>query len=537
MLPASPAARLPSLVMLGASAGHAQDVVFQPRRACRPTPSATRPISRRTGSPAPSRGASCAPRATACWPPARTSGQHRALSRRPWCSTPTTPRPGSGLPARCSPSSRTRAASATTCPSTPRAPPGTPTSARQAAGDQGGGALVLHEAFKRRSFWRAADRRAPGQRRLSRPTRPRRRRRWRALVAEHGFRIAEYKVDSDAAQPRLCIQFSEALASGQVDWAQYFQVDGKDPQAVTAEARQICVDGLAHGKRYEVQVRAGLPSAIRGETLIKTAELAVYVKDRAPSVRAVGRSYVLPNRGQQGIPLVTVNTDKVEVEVYRIGDRSIAQVLQSGDFQRQLTSYDLSTLKEKSGAQVYPARCRSPPRLNEDVTTAFPGGRGDPAPGARRLRARGLMPRPRRTTATAAARGDAVVHRLRPRPHRHQRRRRRARLRALARHRRAGRRRRRAPDRAQQRGARHGQDRRPRLRALRSRACCAARAGRRPPCWWPRPRPATTRSSTWPPPPSTSPIAASTAGPSPGPVDALRLSPTAASIAPARRCT
>ena len=91
--------------------------------------------------------------------------------------------------------------------------------------------------------------------------------RWRALVAEHGFRIAEYKVDSDAAQPRLCIQFSEQLAPGQVDWAQYFQVNGKDPQAVTAEARQICVDGFAHGKRYEVQVRAGLPSAIRGETL------------------------------------------------------------------------------------------------------------------------------------------------------------------------------------------------------------------------------------------------------------------------------
>ena len=88
-------------------------------------------------------------------------------------------------------------------------------------------------------------------------------------------------------------------------------MDGKDPQSVTAEARQICLDGLAHGKRYEVQVRDGLPSAV-GEKLAKTAELAVYVKDRAPSVRATGRGYVLPNRGQQGIPLVTVNTDKVE---------------------------------------------------------------------------------------------------------------------------------------------------------------------------------------------------------------------------------
>src|SRR5262249_11143313 len=149
--------------------------------------------------------------------------------------------------------------------------------------------------------------------------------------------IAEYKVDTDATQPRLCIQFSEDLARGQVDWAQYFQLDGKDPQAVTAEARQICLHGLSHGRRYQVQGRARLPSAVPGEPLLKTAELSVYVKDRPSSVRAAGRSYVLPNRGQQGIPLVTVNADKVDVEVYRIGDRSIAQVLQ-GDFQKQVSA-------------------------------------------------------------------------------------------------------------------------------------------------------------------------------------------------------
>ncbi|MBX9588887.1 MAG: alpha-2-macroglobulin family protein [Hyphomonadaceae bacterium] len=229
---------------------------------------------------------------------------------------------------------------------------------------------VLHEAFKRRSYWRpaidalkagiAVNPTAEAQEALEK------------LVAEHGFRIAEYKVDTDAAQPRLCIQFSERLAPGTVDWAQYFKVNGKDPQGVNAEARQICLDGFGHGKRYEVQVKAGLPSAIRGETLITTAELAVYVKDRSASVRATGRGYVLPNRGQQGIPLVTVNTEKVYVEVYRIGDRSIAQALQSGDFQKQISSYDISTLKTKSGVQVYAGEMAVALRLNEDVTTAFP---------------------------------------------------------------------------------------------------------------------------------------------------------------------
>ena len=229
--------------------------------------------------------------------------------------------------------------------------------------------VVLSEALTRRSYWRPAIDALKAS--LVLVEHPQAREAHDKLVAEHGFRILEYKVEADAALPRLCIQFSERLAPGQVDWPQYFKVDGKDPQAVTAEARQICLDGLAHGRRYEVQVREGLPSAI-GEKLLKTAELAIYVKDRAPSVRATGRGYVLPNRGQQGIPLVSVNTDIIKVEIYRIGDRSLAQTLQGGDFAKQVSSYDISALKERTGAQVYSGELTVVTRLNEDVTTAFP---------------------------------------------------------------------------------------------------------------------------------------------------------------------
>ncbi len=229
---------------------------------------------------------------------------------------------------------------------------------------------VLHEALKRRSYWRPAIDALKASLALAANTEVLAA--YEKLVAEHGFRVVDYKIEADSAQPRLCINFSERLAPGQIDWAEYFKVDGKDPQAVTAEARQICIDGFAHGKRYEVQVRAGLPSAVGGEKLAKTAELAVYVRDRSPSVRATGRGYVLPNRGQQGIPLVSVNTEKVGVEVYRIGDRNLAQTLQGGDFQKQISTYELENLKERTGARVYQGELAVASRLNEDVTTAFP---------------------------------------------------------------------------------------------------------------------------------------------------------------------
>ena len=45
---------------------------------------------------------------------------------------------------------------------------------------------------------------------------------------ERGFRVVNYTVESDAASPRLCVQFSEALKRGSFDFSRFISVDGKD---------------------------------------------------------------------------------------------------------------------------------------------------------------------------------------------------------------------------------------------------------------------------------------------------------------------
>src|SRR5262249_8809854 len=50
------------------------------------------------------------------------------------------------------------------------------------------------------------------------------------------------------------------------------------------------------------------------------------------------------------------------------------QTLQSGDCQKQVSSYDLDAIRERTGARVYSGEMSVPSRLNEDVTTAFPIG-------------------------------------------------------------------------------------------------------------------------------------------------------------------
>ena len=56
---------------------------------------------------------------------------------------------------------------------------------------------------------------------------------YESLRAEHGFRILNYTVDSDAAAPRICFQFSEGIAA-KTDFTPYIAVSGAANAAVTA---------------------------------------------------------------------------------------------------------------------------------------------------------------------------------------------------------------------------------------------------------------------------------------------------------------
>jgi uncharacterized protein YfaS (alpha-2-macroglobulin family) len=190
------------------------------------------------------------------------------------------------------------------------------------------------------------------------------------LRDDHGFRLLDYTVDSDSASPRACFQFSEELAK-RVDFAPFLALAGSDKPALTSEEKQLCVEGLKHGERYNINLRAGLPSTVK-ESLPKSAEFNIYVRDRKPFVRFTGRAYVLPRTGQQGIPVVSVNTQAVTVNVFRIGDRNLINTVIGSDFQTALSKYQLDSLGDERGVKVWAGELATASTLNADVTTAFP---------------------------------------------------------------------------------------------------------------------------------------------------------------------
>ena len=191
------------------------------------------------------------------------------------------------------------------------------------------------------------------------------------LVAEHGFRIVSHDVQADSAMPQICIVFSDKLAVSRPDLADFVTVEGGDGLAVEPQASQICINGVTHGSRYIIRVRAGLPAA-DGEKLASPVELSVYVRDRAPWVGFAGNAYVLPAGPGASIPLNSVNTDKARATIYRIGDRGIVNAIRDGRFLSNLATYSAQQIADETGEKVWQGEIDIASKLNQTMVTAIP---------------------------------------------------------------------------------------------------------------------------------------------------------------------
>src|SRR5690606_29857442 len=167
-----------------------------------------------------------------------------------------------------------------------------------------------------------------------------------------GFRVVSNNVDSESATPRICAVFAFPLPPASTDLSAYVTVSGAPQAAVETEGSQLCVTGVVHGKRYEVTIRAGLPSS-DGEKLQDDVALNVYVPDRTPFVAFANNAYVMPAGLGGGLPMTSVNASEADVMIYRIGDRSIATAVRNGVFGGSLYSYSAQDVANDYGELAF----------------------------------------------------------------------------------------------------------------------------------------------------------------------------------------
>lgn len=185
----------------------------------------------------------------------------------------------------------------------------------------------------------------------------------------YGFNLSQTDVESNSLEPRICVAFTEALAKG-VDYAPYIrsQIVGL---SVEASDRQLCLGGLRHGERYAFTLREGLPSA-SGEALQKSIDITQYVRDRAPTVRFPGRAYILPSTGDAALPVVAVNTDTLNLTLFKVTDRNLLRTMQNDFFAKPLSGYDEREFRASMGVEMWKGTGAVEIELNKDVTSRLP---------------------------------------------------------------------------------------------------------------------------------------------------------------------
>lgn len=199
---------------------------------------------------------------------------------------------------------------------------------------------------------------------------------WRSAfddwIAQHGFRITDNSVDTQSSTPRICVTFSDPIARNDPSITGYVAIDGGDKLEIEAEDNQICAAGVEYGNRYHVTIRKGLPAKDGEESLNKTVELDIYVRDRDPSVRFVGKAYVLPKTPNSTIPVVSVNVDTLDARVLKVGDRNLVNSVGEDRFLSQLDKWSADAVADREGREVWSGKIDIKRDTNHEVTTAVP---------------------------------------------------------------------------------------------------------------------------------------------------------------------
>ncbi|MFI4986406.1 MAG: alpha-2-macroglobulin [Alphaproteobacteria bacterium] len=184
------------------------------------------------------------------------------------------------------------------------------------------------------------------------------------------FELKRLDLDTSKDAAAACLSFSEALIEGPAaHYEDYVSVPGHPEVALQASGPRLCISGLAFGKAYSIELRAGLPAS-SGAKLAAGDSLPLTFADKAAVVRfAASAQFILPRTGNAGVPITTVNLDEVALRVYRVSDRALFQKL---DLQAVINSYQVEQIESETGALVWSGKMAVHGQRNETAVTAFP---------------------------------------------------------------------------------------------------------------------------------------------------------------------
>src|SRR6516225_1950587 len=191
----------------------------------------------------------------------------------------------------------------------------------------------------------------------------------RRLVA---FRVTKVEVQAEADVARACLRFNQQIATkSDISYGAFVRSEPKLDGIVTARGDTLCLEGLKHGAIYNVEILSGL-SAATGEQMREKFATRIVIPDRKPQLRFSGAGYVLPKQDTSGLPVTTINVDKVKLRLLRVNERSLVPSIDAERLTTSFSSYEVDEIINRTGSLVWEGEMAIAGERTRPVATAIP---------------------------------------------------------------------------------------------------------------------------------------------------------------------
>ncbi len=190
----------------------------------------------------------------------------------------------------------------------------------------------------------------------------------RTMLSQPGISI-----EADRRSPLVCVSFDAKLDTKQpAALESYVSSQSGAKLAARINDNQLCVEGFAHGRKDRLTVNSGLRGA--KALLRRDVVLDLDVPDRPRRVAFPSAGSILPMTGSAGLPIETVNIDKVRVLVLRVDDSEVVANLRRGLIGQQVGYDEVGRAASKLGQNVWTGELLVDAKRNQSVRTALPIG-------------------------------------------------------------------------------------------------------------------------------------------------------------------
>jgi uncharacterized protein YfaS (alpha-2-macroglobulin family) len=156
--------------------------------------------------------------------------------------------------------------------------------------------------------------------------------------------------NADGGSARLCLRFNDHLLR-ESNYGDYIRITPALKADFSVDYQTLCIGGATFNTTYQITVRKGLKS--EDKILADTVRLSIDTGHAPPALWFNQNDYVLASPASPAIGIHTMNVNTVQMQLYRIDERNILGDFVRENFREKLGGYELETLKEEVGEQVW----------------------------------------------------------------------------------------------------------------------------------------------------------------------------------------